>query len=56
MCKGMSRKRVNADSRQGKHWVFKKHIKGLTAKFKRWPNAGDSSDVNRADELRTNLN
>lgn len=48
--------RANADSRQGKHWSFKKHIKGLKARFKRWPDAGDSCDVNRARELRRNLN
>lgn len=35
---------------------FKKHIKGLKARVKRWPDAGDSCDVNRARELRRNLN
>lgn len=48
----MNRKRAHADSRQGKHWSFKKHIKGLKAKFKRWPDVGDSSNVNRAAELK----
>lgn len=54
--KGTNRKRATADSRQSKHSSFKKHIKGLKAKFKRWPDMGGSCDVNRADEVRTNLN
>ena len=39
MSRGMNRKRTNADSRPGKHRSFKKHIKGLTAKCKRWSDA-----------------
>lgn len=52
MSKGMNSKGAYDDSRRGKHWSFEEHIKGLKAEFKRWPDVGDSSDVDRADELK----
>ena len=47
MNEGINRKRVNGDSRQGRHWSFKKHVKGLMAKLEL---ARDSSDGSRADD------
>lgn len=50
----MRRKRSHADRWQGKHWAFRKHIKSLQAKFKRYPDIGESSAVNRCPDIDDN--
>ena len=56
MSKGMNRRGQMLTVGRESTGLSESILRAFKARFKRWPDAGDSCDVNRAHELRSDLN